>query len=551
MRGYAAHLLLGALILAGCSVAPTTQEVVLTPSPEQSVGVGSCIPAVAFAGHVVDCRFPVDADPAIVDQLHGKVVAVLRTEGEAVDLSLRSWPCSVEGGELVCRRLYVQEQVSSVGINFGSGKVVWDLADLAAADASTLPAWVVIPQLDASPGVFAGEATRVDVFRNRGDGDVWGLVRRWPERELVDTVGLLSTNEQQASRWVTIFEAGIYELTLCEGIDPDVCVPAPSGLRFQVLGGTPVELVPGHNELASDRINVVVTGGGFGTVDEFVRAARMLMSPEAGPTLVCDAVPCTGNAPQSVWFPPFAIEPLRQMADRINVWYLPDPVDSDAADRGFLPESDWVDILNEFGGLTDLAFVHLLATPHDADVLEPGSPFQGGAASSASFRGSREPPTSQQDARFGFATVTVDPERPWRSMNTLVHELGHSLFGLDEEYFSLDGESHGDCEEGLAPNRARDMTEAQMWWGDLVGQIDPFFFEYRDTLVSYGLWEAKEPFEFEKALTVEFFPAGCGFKPTGYSIMSWARPDQGAIPVFGSVNRLRASQILELWTGTN
>jgi hypothetical protein len=141
-------------------------------------------------------------------------------------------------------------------------------------------------------------------------------------------------------------------------------------------------------------------------------------------------------------------------------------------------------------------------------------------------------------------------ERPWRVTNTLVHELGHSLFGLDEEYFDRMEPSGEDC-EGSAPHRAADLTEAEKWWGHLVGQVDPFFVEYRDTMVSHGLWGAREHFEFEESLTVGFFPAGCGFKPTGYSIMSWTHPDDGAIPVFGTVNRLRASQILELWSGTN
>ncbi len=208
------------------------------------------------------------------------------------------------------------------------------------------------------------------------------------------------------------------------------------------------------------------------------------------------------------------------------------------------------DIPREFNGLTDLAFVHLIAAPYESDLLKPGSAW--GAASFPSFYGSLEPPESQQAIHFGLAGVGVEPERPWTSTYLLVHELGHSLFGLDEEYF--DRESPEPIEEGegeeFAPHRAANLTQAESWWGDLVGEVDPFFYEYRDTLVSYGLWEAKEHFEFETALTVGYFPVPLGIKPTGYSVMAWTRPEGGAIPVFGSVNRLRASQILQLWTGT-
>lgn len=69
-------------------------------------------------------------------------------------------------------------------------------------------------------------------------------------------------------------------------------------------------------------------------------------------------------------------------------------------------------------------------------------------------------------------------------------------------------------------------------------------------LVDTGLWAAKEHFDFENALTVGYFPMACGVKPTGHSIMAWTRPQDGGIPVFGSVNRLRATQVLQLWTGT-
>lgn len=104
--------------------------------------------------------------------------------------------------------------------------------------------------------------------------------------------------------------------------------------------------------------------------------------------------------------------------------------------------------------------------------------------------------------------------------------------------------------DSFVPNVAADRTEAEAWWGDLVGEVDPFFYEYRDVLIGYGLWAAKEQFDFERALTVGFFPTATCIKPTRYSVMAWRLPQEGAIPVFGSVNRLRATQVLQLWTGT-
>jgi hypothetical protein len=129
--------------------------------------------------------------------------------------------------------------------------------------------------------------------------------------------------------------------------------------------------------------------------------------------------------------------------------------------------------------------------------------------------------------------------------------MGHSLFGLWDEYFDTEAprETGADC-DSTAPNVAADETEAKTWWGHLVGGVDPFYYEYRDTLLDHGLWATKEPFDFESGLTIGYFPMACGVKPTEYSVMAWRRPQEGAIPVFGSVNRLRATQVLQLWTGT-
>lgn len=128
-----------------------------------------------------------------------------------------------------------------------------------------------------------------------------------------------------------------------------------------------------------------------------------------------------------------------------------------------------------------------------------------------------------------------------------MHELGHSLFALEGEYFDLEATDVGyeEC-EGLAPNIAANPAVAESWWGDLVGEIDPFFYEYRDTLQGYDLWD-EEQFDFEAALTVGFYPTDCNVRPTAHSIMDRHRPEEGAIPVFGTVNRLRAEQILGLW----
>lgn len=254
---FAAAVLVAVITVAGCSSTgsePTTPApaatTVSSATPTLSVGVGSCTPEVALTGHQADCRFPVGGHPAILDQLHGRATAISAT-GE------RSRPCVLEDAELVCRRLGPNPGVTSVGIELGSGDVLLDRATLTVEEASIV---AFIPQLDVAPGLFAGVAAQVDVFRDEGSDPVWGLVRRWPEREVVDGVDLLAAGESRASASMTIAEPGVYDLTMCTGADATGCDPDPSGFRFQVLDAEPLELVPGHSERQSDRINVIASG---------------------------------------------------------------------------------------------------------------------------------------------------------------------------------------------------------------------------------------------------------------------------------------------------
>ena len=506
-RSTAAALVL-AITFAGCS-STGSEPTALAPAatttsstlPTLSVGVGSCTPEMALAGHPVDCRFPVDGDPAVLEQLHGGATAISAT-GE------RSWPCVLEDAELVCRRLSPNPGVTSIGIDLGSGDVVLDRATLTVEEASIV---AFIPQLEVAPGLFAGVPAQVDVFRDEATDPVWGLVRRWPEREVVSSIDLLAAGESRASAFVVIGDPGVYDLTMCTGADATRCDPDPSGYRFQVLDAEPLDLVPGHNNRASDRINIIVTGGGFVSVDEFIAAAKLLMAPDAAAIPVGDADVVDAATARSVWFPPFAVDPLREMADRFNVWYLSGEVDYEGAQRNYLLESESAALPREFSGLTNFAFVHLVAAPYGVDVLEVDGVHGGGAASLASFHGALQPPESQESVRFGLAFVEVEPRRSWMSAGVLIHEMGHSLFGLWDEYFDTEapGQPGDEC-DSVAPNVAADQAEAETWWGHLVGEVDPFYYEYRETLVDYGLWAAREQFDFDSALPVGFFSAGCG-----------------------------------------
>jgi hypothetical protein len=533
------------LLAFGCSrdgSQSTTLIPVTADGSVQSVGVGACSPDVALPGHFVDCRFPVVGDPEIWGLLPGRATAVFHRGQISLGSSL---PCAIEENELVCRGLRAQVDAGSVGVAVGS-EVVPERADLTVLSYAEAESWprVRIPQLEVSPGLFVETDTQVTVVRDHGTDPVWGLITRLPERDVIEAVGLLGPGELRASSSLLMGDPGVYELATCLGADVSTCDRAPSGYRFHVFGDDPVELVVGHNDREADRINVVVTGGGFVASDKLANAAETLMSPDAAPILTGHTAVVDDENPEAVWFPPFAIDPLRAMADRINVWLLPDPVDYVGGDLWGLTQDEWIGVTTEYNGLRNVTFVHLQAVPYGHDVA--------GAGSLASFAGAGSAPQSQDGIEFGRVAVDLDPQQPWRSSQVVVHEMGHAVFGLWDEYFDTNPGQEDwndeDCDR-WPPHLAAKQTEAEAWWGHLVGEIDPFFYEYRNALMTYDLWDEKKPFDFERTLSVGFYPTACPIKPTGYSIMAWVQPDQGAIPVFGTVNRLWAEKILQLWTG--
>jgi hypothetical protein len=172
----------------------------------------------------------------------------------------------------------------------------------------------------------------------------------------------------------------------------------------------------------------------------------------------------------------------------------------------------------------------------------------------------QSPPEASSDLSLGQAMIDVDPTVPWTSSAVTVHELGHSLFGLSDEYAAPepglrpeDGSAEpSNCSNTGAdhPNCAYNLADAEAKWGDLVGELDPFFDEYQETLESYGLWGDGPLPELREAATVGFHINGTVLKPTKYSFMSSDTLKRPFVPVFGSLNRRWAETILNLFAGT-
>lgn len=128
-----------------------------------------------------------------------------------------------------------------------------------------------------------------------------------------------------------------------------------------------------------------------------------------------------------------------------------------------------------------------------------------------------------------------------QAYSLLTHESGHALFGLRDEYYE------GDREESIYgyPQCAHNQDEAEEWWGDLVGQIDPFYYEVAEFMdKEINVNEIKIGFINGGCFGTPYGEEGV-LRPTEKSMMKYHYD----MPVFGSANRRRVEQVLDLFSG--
>lgn len=480
------------------------------------VGVGSCFPDPIVVTHMMDCRFPLSTVPNGVNTARA-VVEGLDSGGPEGG---RSWPCRVSDGDLVCERI-AGSRVGDLAIAVEIGELVAPARASVTALPYSLPAEVSLNGADPGAGqiqvVIADQPIDLESTRRVGEGSVWALLRMWPDRSDVLSVKILDESESKATVKLTIPDSGEYEMILCLGEEPDACIEAESGRRIQVIETDVVDLIPSHNLSGVDRVNLVVTGGGWESVAKLAEVAEVLFDPAATPILSPDQ--------DELWWPPFSIEPLASKVHLFNLWLLPDQIGLPAIVQG-----DGIDSpLAKAFEMDDTTFLHLQA---DTVLL-------GGYAEMPSFWERATTPEPSDTVLLGSAIVFVDPAVPFASAQAIAHELGHSLFGLIDEY-----QRDAPIPKLGPPNCAANRTEADGMWGELDTQLA----KYRQSLEDHGLWTDQLEETLEDDLTVGFFDGWClaatkeAVVPTRRSLMN------DNIPVFGSVNRRYAELVLQRWS---
>ena len=163
------------------------------------------------------------------------------------------------------------------------------------------------------------------------------------------------------------------------------------------------------------------------------------------------------------------------------------------------------------------------------------------------FVGPGSPSRPLEESPFANVVVVIDSANPADGLLHLPHELAHAMFNLPDEYVGQQLGFDGRDDLSSWPTCAESDSEADDWWGDLVGDVDPMV----------DLWVAQMddagfPLFDSEALAagvvVSNVDGGCygvagSVRATFDSLMNTN------IPVLGSVNRRWAQQILDLWDG--
>ncbi len=519
----------------------------------EAIGPGRCLPTTAITGSLVECRFPLIGRVQRPLDWQGPVTAVV-SPGIDFDTSPLPLPlCVFELGELRCSRISAPFHPGGVEVSLDLDGQSRTLAQFDVVESFTYD-YSVFAESGSEPVAFEGRPVRLTTWRNveLSEQSMWANVLRRVEgsERFADPLEYVSTQQMSVPEPNTFesvtneidppTEPGRYVILVCVGESKETCSVIPKHISFQVIDPKLVEIVPGHNRAEAERINLVFVGSGFPDGVKVIDVARELLTADGavldryedgGITVVDDNGATDGSLVYDIVFGPFAIEPLASNMAKFNLWAIPGQIEDE---RAFFHNSDpEFSTGRDLDGFTidNVSIVNL----HHQAVGRYGR----SEAWWTGFRGTTEVP-GLDGLDFAGIYLAIDALEPLAAARTLAHEMGHALFDLRDEYFEV-----GRGAEYGFPNCAFGNEEATKWWGDQVGDIDPFVYDYLAVLDRYDWFY---PDDIVQQLTVGEIGSVTGgcydggtatIRPTSDSLMN------SEVPVFGAVNRLRVTQVLD------
>lgn len=414
-----------------------------------------------------------------------------------------------------------------------------------------------------------------------------------PNNSLVKSVELFNdgqhnddgANDGTAANVFQLPNTGNYSARLCLGNSPTTCKSFTGRMNFAVdeLECRAMRPYLSHNKAANDRINMVIVGSGYQDTQHFAALADKVLAFDGNPKVVTRRYVTKDSAGQILTdssesipqFGIFSIEPFKSNKNKFNIWILNKQLDGSFHElidktmtfgrENYFPFCNLKNVYpvlfvnkefdprDVFGGMdptrshaywpsfrAELENALNSATP-DKTTLKFGMSLNSFPLIKPESRTEYDP---KQRRTITIQSIFDGVDTP-KSYSILAHETGHALFGLSDEYY---GGSQWATVYAY-PNCAESQMQAQKWWGNLVGQVDPFYYEFKAFMEKNGQMVLPE-----SAIKVGYVNGGCFTVPYGQSGV--IRPsensmmlDHRSLPVFGSVNRKMAEDILQLFSG--
>jgi IgA Peptidase M64 len=250
----------------------------------------------------------------------------------------------------------------------------------------------------------------------------------------------------------------------------------------------------------------------------------------------------------------FATEPFKSNKEKFNLWYYDEKIK--ASDMYFFNTE-----VSYGTNIFDLKYTNV------------------GYIENTEERAAAYLPELNYDINKNITEYRPGPRIEYKSLNDLIsrpevvtHELGHSLFGLADEYVEP---GRTDPPRIRYPNCAENSTQAREWWGNLEGRLDPYYNDWKSDLINYNYklidgkyyYEYFDPVTNQNALfeinieeiepkelyTVGYINGGCFTETVG----SQTRPtvqsmmNSSLTPLFGAVSLREINKVLNLFSGNN
>lgn len=358
--------------------------------------------------------------------------------------------------------------------------------------------------------------------------------------------------EEPITRTFSLAQSGIYEIQACYGETKETCTEYGNPIEIEVFDIQCQELFEGHNKPDADRINIIFFGSRYDSISTFLETVKESLRWDGTPAIIkyFDEKEQKDVISNLGWgF--FATEPMKSHKEKFNLWY---------ADSQLTSSLDTYYSFGEIDNFCGLEYEHPVVYANRSFLGQRGNSRSNAGLPRFGEGGEKGDP----DMFFQSSSHNYMPQKniSWGMDYALfVHESGHGIFGLHDEY-TEPGQT-----EPLTdlPNCAASLEEAEQAWGNLIGSVDPFYYTVVNEMKKYGIDfitsydEAEDGNLIEKTVErypmsdyiTQYFKGGCYveygdervIKPTKESVMS------SNYPIWGSVNRKQVQKVLDMFSG--